>query len=72
MIKTALFTIGKSGSHEPEQTSSEPVVSELCRGLEGLEPQCLAGVSSLFGAIQRSAADRPAQVDQGVGCAEGR
>ena len=44
---------------------SEPVVSELRRGLEGLESQCPAGVSSLFGAIKGLAAGCPAQVDQG-------
>lgn len=51
----------------------EPVVSELRRGLEGLESQCPAGVSSLFGAIQGLAAGCPAQVDQGrVSWVEGR
>lgn len=43
----------------------EPVVSELRRGLERLQPQCPVGVNSLFGAIHRLAAGRPAQVDQG-------
>lgn len=51
----------------------EPVVSELCRGLEGLEPQSPAGVRPLFGAFQGLAAHRPAQVDEGrVGRVEGR
>lgn len=54
-------------------TSLEPVVSELRRGLEGFEPQCSAGVNSLFGAVQGLAASRPAQVDEGrVGRVEGR
>lgn len=43
---------------------SKPVISELRRGLERLEPQCPSGVSSLFGAIQGPAAGRPVQVDE--------
>lgn len=51
----------------------EPIISKLRWGLEGLEPQCPAGVSSLFGAIQGLAAGRPAQVDEGrVGRVERR
>lgn len=60
-------------SCDEKDTGLEPIVSELRRGLEGLEPQCLAGVSSLFGAIQGLAAGSPAQVDEGrVGRVEGR
>lgn len=53
---------------------SEPVVSELRRGFEGLEPQCPARVSPLFGAVQAGlTAGRPAQVDEGrVGRVDGR
>lgn len=46
-------------------TGLKPVVSELRWGLEGLEPQCSAGVSSLFGAIWGLATGRPTQVDEG-------
>lgn len=44
---------------------SEPVVFELRRGLEWLEPQYLAGVSPLFGAIQRLVAGPAAKVNKG-------
>lgn len=46
-------------------TVLESIVSELCWGLERLEPQCPARVSSLFGAIQGLAAGRPSQVNEG-------
>lgn len=44
---------------------SEPVVFELRRGLEWLEPQYPAGVSPLFGAIQRLVAGPAAKVNKG-------
>lgn len=54
-------------NHGPA-TGLESVVSELRRGLEGLQPQCPAWMNSLFGAIRGLAACRPAKIDEGRVC----
>lgn len=65
-IKSRLITsINDNKPLVGARLDSEPVVFELRRGLEGLEPQYPAGVSPLFGAIQRLAAGPTAKVNKG-------
>lgn len=67
-MERLLVPVIKKKKNHSLATGLESVVSVLRWGLEGLEPQCLSRVNSLFGDIHGLAAGRPAQVNEGRVC----